>query len=62
VAVRGAQAAQRARRRARGEGGGAYEADGAKGFTSCSKTVVGGVANFQLAPGGGELLLLDVVG
>ena len=43
-------------------GWGAYEADGAKGFTSCSKTVVGGVANIQLAPGGGELLLLDVVG
>jgi hypothetical protein len=43
-------------------GWGAYEADGAKGFTGCSKTVVGGLAQVTLAPGGGELLLLDVVG
>lgn len=42
-------------------GWGAYEADGAKGFTSCAKTVVGGAASVTLAPGGGELLLLDVV-
>ena len=42
-------------------GWGAYVADGDKGFTACAKTVVGGVATITLAPGGGELLLLDTV-